>query len=152
RMTYERDDRGRVAEVRDGEGELLLTVHRDEVGRIARRVYADRTEVRYGWGEQSQLIEAEDSTCVLKLEWTPGMQIASEQVGDHSCNYKYDAVGNRTLLMTSAGREIRYRWDARNRLVEMDDVGRARYEFAYNNANLFTNWICPSSIQGFEFD
>src|SRR5262249_13395488 len=88
-VTYVPDDRGRVAEVRDHQGELLLTIHRDEVGRIVQRVYPDGTEVRYAWGEQSQLIEAENSTCKMKVEWTPQMQIASEKVSDFTCNYKY---------------------------------------------------------------
>jgi len=149
---YGLDARGDAITVTGSDGERLLTVERDELGRITRKRYRDGWEVTFKWGDQSELLEAQNPHVTLALEWTTDMRIAAEHVNGSSVFYSYDEVGNRSRLSTSDGRTISYRWDGRNRLLEIDDCGKINYEFQYDGRDLFTRWIGPSVIQQFEFD
>jgi RHS repeat-associated protein len=149
---YVRDPRGEVTEVRTADGRPFVNLTRDEYGRITRKRYRDGWEVNYEWGPRGELVFASNPDATVSINWTSDRRVAAERVNDFSIAYEYDAVGNRTRLTTSAGREIHYEWDARNRLLRIVDSAVGTYAFEYDAANMFAVWRCPSVTQEFAFD
>jgi RHS repeat-associated protein len=149
---YTYGTRGAVSQVRDGSGQVLLDIDRDDLGRITRKRFPGGWEVTYAWGDNCQLLSAANPHATVTIDWTADLRVAAEHVNDFSIFYDYDEVGNRKRLSTSDGRIINYTWDARNRVIQVEDVGRAVYEFTYDDDNLFRDWHCPSVTQHYDFD
>ena len=150
---YEYDDRDRLIRIRTEQGEPIVDLAYDDANRLVSKKWADGKEVRIGYGSQNQIVSMAGADMDLEYEWDADNQITSERIGDVLLTSEYDLAGNRVALRTSQGREIRYDWDLRGRLVRIADSQRHVYEYSYNPSGCITEARLPSGlVQRFDYD
>jgi RHS repeat-associated protein len=150
--SYERDQLGAPSVVMDSHQNPILAVNRDEYGRIIKKIHSEDWEAHYEWGEHNQLLSARTPMSSTTFEWTPELRLSAEKCDNFEVRYEYDMIGNCIALTTGDGRRIEYGWDARKRLIFINDVDKAQYNFFYSDDNLIRKIVAPHVIQEFEFD
>jgi RHS repeat-associated protein len=140
---YEYDPVGRVVAVTDGTGGVTRLV-RDDVGNVVEKLFPDGSRESLGYDPLRRLLRVENDAGAVELEWSPDGHLARELQGDATLDFTYDAAGNRLSLSTADGRRIRYEYDARRRLVVIDDNVTGAHRLTYDGADLLSEIAYPN--------
>ena len=133
-----------IAETRaDGS---IITYQRDENGRLASVGYPDGSTVTYRYDADGNLVEAAYGAWHLwyTLDALGRVVSVRQENPSYALAYTYDEVGNLQRMVMSDGpqqiMELRYEYDARNKLTRLTDVAQGHeVTYAYDAiGNLLT--------------
>jgi RHS repeat-associated protein len=101
----------------NGNGEMI-EFELDLVGRILRSTSAD-SDVTYTYDANGHVLSAANNLSAVQYQYNSFGEVSQETRGAHSVISEYNPVGRRTRATTSAGGDIRFEYDAEEKLTRV---------------------------------
>ncbi|MEZ6062402.1 MAG: DUF6531 domain-containing protein [Planctomycetaceae bacterium] len=102
RRIYTRDDAGRVIRIERASGVITFYKY-DPAGRVIAVTHSDKSEERYAYRQDGELIEAINDACEVRFERDAAGRILKETQNDFWVSSKYDALGMRIEMKSCFG-------------------------------------------------
>ncbi|NEP80128.1 MAG: hypothetical protein F6K39_19355, partial [Okeania sp. SIO3B3] len=143
-INYIYDDVGRLAALRNGDDEDIVSYSFDEVGRLIREDNGNGTYTTYEYNEASQLLAlvnyAPDDSVNSRFDYVYDDlgRTASVTTVEGTFEYGYDANNQLISVNLPEGRTINYAYDAAGNRISVTDDGEIT-SYNTNNLNQYTS-------------
>ena len=142
-VDYKYDALGRLSELTDGNGVLIVAYSYDAVGRLAAERFGNGTATDYGYDADGDVTSIEnlatDGTVQSSYVYTynnTGLPVTMTTAGD-TFTYRYDAGGQLTSVQTPAGGMITYSYDAAGNRIAVVNNGQTT-QYTTNDLDEYT--------------
>jgi RHS repeat-associated protein len=142
-VNYSYDSAGRLSELTDGAGAIIVSYSYDAAGRISRKDLGNGTATTYAYNAAGQLVQlvnlAPGGTINSQFSYTYDSlgRRSSLTSSAGTTNYAYDQIGQLTSVTLPGGRQITYRYDAAGNRVAATDNG-AGTAYTTNSLDQYT--------------
>jgi RHS repeat-associated protein len=119
-IKYTYDSLGRLAELTDGSGNLIVQYSYNNVGELSKKVNGNGTYTTYAYDAAGDLTG--------EVNYAPGGTINS------SFTYAYNVLGEQTSMTDSSGNTTSYAYDATGQLIQVTLPGGGTIAYVYNAA------------------
>ncbi len=147
-----RDPAGRVIEITEHSGKKRKQEWTPG-GRLAAIIYEDGCFDRFTYGEQGQLIEAENESGKLTQSYDEIGRVVGESWDGFSLEHRYDLDDYRIATKSSDGDNIRYEYDRGGRLLKLQVADRQEFVRDYDQSGTLKQVRLPGGIlEEFKYD
>jgi RHS repeat-associated protein len=119
-LRYEYDAAGQLVGQVTGAGERI-TIERDALGRVVRR-----DDAVFGYDPAGRLVLARNADAEVTLDYDAAGRVVGEAVNRRTVRSEFDPLGRRIRLVTPAGRESVWEYDAADRPTLLRTPGRVQ--------------------------
>jgi RHS repeat-associated protein len=122
------------------------------MGRLLSRSYPDGTQSAFAYNQLGQLTSAENTDCVVALEWDPNGRIVRELQDNVILDYTYNAMGGLSRIQVP-GRSATFARDIRGRVTRVEDSVAGTYVVTYDGSDRMLELRGPNGLRTtFDYD